>query len=174
MLAIDHFFDANDRWRNPTCLSYSAASEADGDAEVGLESFDLFGGGGTVMPAFCARLGRRRFLNLVRSLLLQDPYIQVFGVCKSVHNNYAALTYPLSTVSRSFGYFSISRLEIVSRSCGVGRDVCSNINVERECTISARAPFVRTPVSIALVVGFENLVGKTSPSAQSAFGSLQS
>ena len=75
MLANDHFFDIKDRWRKLTCLSYSAVSDADGDAGVGPGIFALFDGGGTMIPAFCARLGRRKFLNFVRSLLLQDPYV---------------------------------------------------------------------------------------------------
>ena len=55
------------------------------------------------------------------------------------------------------------------KSCGVGRDVWININVASESTISIRAFLVRTPDSIALVVGVENRVGNTNRSAQSKF-----
>ena len=73
MLEKDHFLELNDCFKNEMCLSYSAVLEVDGIDWDGSDVLAFFDGGGTVMPAFSARLGRRRFFNFVLILLLQDP-----------------------------------------------------------------------------------------------------
>lgn len=74
------------------------------------------------------------------------------AVCLPYTPNHLHMHYPLHPrVERT----SPPVCEVLSRSHGVGQDVCTSISVARESTISMRAAVVRIPVSTAFVVAAE-------------------